>query len=82
MNNLTAAQRPFVDKRALLQTISHRIVRVVAAESTPYAEALFGILRERFPSPRIEYREWELALAEVDACELTIGEFLQREVSR
>ncbi len=79
--NTAAAARPIPDKRALLHTIRHRVVRVVAAESTPHAEALFGILRERFAT-RVEYREWEAALAEVDACELTIGDFLEREVAQ
>jgi hypothetical protein len=51
----------------------------VATEVSPYAEALFGILRERFPSPRIEFREWEAALAEIDASELTVGAWLERE---
>jgi hypothetical protein len=70
-----------MDKRALLHTVSHRLVRVVAAESTPYALALFAIPRERF-STRIEYREWEAALAEIDASELSVGEWLELEARR
>jgi hypothetical protein len=70
-----------VDKRALLHTISHRAVRVVAAESTPYAEALFGVLLERF-GPRVDQDEWNAALAELDASELTVGEWLGREPRR
>jgi hypothetical protein len=67
-----------VDKRALLHTVWHRIVRVVAAETSPYAEALFGVLLERF-GPRVDPKEWQDALAELDACELTVGEWLERE---
>jgi hypothetical protein len=69
VNHASAAAQPQIDKRALLHTVSHRIVRVVAAESTPYAEALFGVLLDRF-GPCVDPDEWN----EVDACELTVGE--------
>jgi hypothetical protein len=75
--NATAPR--FVGNRDRLAQIAHRKVRIVASESNEFAEALFAILRERFPSPRIDYREWEAALAELDASDLTIGEFLELE---
>jgi hypothetical protein len=70
-----------VDKRALLHSVSHRLARVVAAEKSPYAEALFGVLLERFPA-RVDPDEWKKALAELDSSDLTVGAWLALEAQR
>jgi hypothetical protein len=78
MNTALAAH--FVDKRQLLQQVSHRKVRLLAAESNPYAAALFGVVLER----QVEWplADWDAALAELDGCDLTVGEWLSKEAAR
>src|SRR5690242_2714628 len=47
---VNAQQQPkLTDNRALLASIGHRRVRTVAAEISPYAEALYGVVCERKP---------------------------------
>ena len=68
------------DNRALLATVSTRKVNRVANEDTPYAEALFKIVKERKRgwSPA----EWVEALEELDTSALTVGEWLANEHAR
>jgi hypothetical protein len=71
------------DKRALLAQVSHRKVRALAAESNPFAAALFGVLLERKPAARAwDHAEWNAAIGELDASELTVGEWLEQEARR
>ena len=69
-----------IDHRALLHTAGHRLVRAVAAEATPYADALFAIVRQR--SREWQSEEWEAVLAELDASAMTLSEFLEAEHAR
>jgi len=69
-----------VDHRALLHTVGHRLVRAVAGEDTPYANALFAIVRQR--NREWQSEEWEVVLAELDASALTVSEFLEAEHAR
>ena len=71
---------PNLDKRALLAQVAHRIVRVLAAESSEFTAALFLVARER--KVKWELQEWEAVLADIDACELTVGEWLAKEAAR
>jgi hypothetical protein len=72
-----------VDNRALLATIRHRLVRAVAAEVSPYAEALFGVVLERKPAREPwAADEWAAVLEELDTSILTIGDFLAAEHAR
>jgi hypothetical protein len=72
-----------VDNRALLATIPNRLVRAVAAEVSPYAEALYGVVLERKPAREPWGKdEWQAVLDELDTSILTIGDFLEAEHER
>lgn len=72
-----------VDNRALLHTIGRRKVSAVANEVSDFAQALLNVVAERKPlNVGWTEGEWELVLQELDASDLTIAEFLQREYSR
>lgn len=72
-----------VDNRALLAQIGHRLVRKVAAEVGPHAEALFAVVCERKPiGVSWHESEWNELLEELDNSDLTIAEFLAREHAR
>ena len=68
------------DHRALLHTIRGRLVRAVANEVSPYADALFGVVLER--QRRWLDGEWSAVLVELDKSQLTIQEFLHQESAR
>ncbi|HLF12076.1 MAG TPA: hypothetical protein VJA26_12755 [Gammaproteobacteria bacterium] len=68
------------DNRALLHTIGHRRVRAVATEDSPYAVALFEIVKQRSRSWTTE--QWDEALKELDASTQTIEAFLNSEHAR
>lgn len=72
-----------VDQRALLATISNRLVRAVAAETSPYAAALYGVVLERKPAREPWHDdEWKAVLDELDNSSETIGQFLAAEHAR
>ena len=77
--NTNTAHAP-VDNRALLSTIGHRLVRVVANEPTPYADALFDVLKEERKWWTLE--QWGAALNALDTCPHTIAEWLAGEPRR
>lgn len=68
------------DHRALLATIRGRLVRAVANEDTPYATAVFEVVKQR--ERTWTHDDWQAALREVDASRLTVGEFLDAEHAR
>jgi len=71
------------DNRALLSSIGHRRVRVVAAEIGQFADALLAVVLERKPAGEPwGSQEWADVLDELDTSELSIAEFLQAEHTR
>jgi len=80
---MRAAAPRIVDNRALLATISQRLVRTVAGESSRYAAALFGVvLKRKPPGESWTPTEWASVLDELDTSTLTIGQFLEAEHAR
>jgi hypothetical protein len=68
------------DHRALLASIGSRRVRNVAAEVSPFAEALFNVVAERKPRGESWHSdEWAALLDELDTSTLTVSEFLAAE---
>jgi hypothetical protein len=80
---IVSAQVGPVDNRALLASIGHRRVRIVAGEVSRYAEALYAIVCERRPiGEGWTEGDWQLVLDELDTCDLTVREFLAAEHAR
>lgn len=80
MNAQQAVPPSLPDNRALLATVSHRKVNRVANEESPYATALFNVVKER---QRVwTSAEWAAVLEELDSTAITIGEWLLRERAR
>jgi hypothetical protein len=77
---LSAQTAGQTDHRALLATIRGRLVRAVANEETPYATALWEIVKQRSRSWTND--EWTAAELEIDTSKATIAEFLDAEHAR
>lgn len=65
--------------REQLAEVGHRLVRRVAHAEDGHADALFDVLAERKPDGQWEQSEWLAALAELDASNLTVREWLALE---
>jgi hypothetical protein len=71
------------DHRALLASIGSRRVRNVAAEVSPFAEALFHVVAERKPRGESWHSdEWAALLDELHTSDMTVGQFLAAEHAR
>jgi hypothetical protein len=68
------------DQRALLHSIGSRLVREVAREKNPYSAALIGVVLDRQVDWPIA--EFDSAVDELFASDLTIAQFLEREAAR
>lgn len=65
------------DNRALLSTVGHRLVHVVAAENSAYGDALLAVVSER--QRGWGKAEWEAALDELFRSPLTVSAWLAKE---